>query len=114
MAGGVKAQRASESVDDGLGGAGVLALLEAGVVVDADPGQLRYLLPAEAANATSRGARIQPHRRRGHVGPAPSQELAQLRRSTHDVQCRSRSVACAEAAERRVGRHGVPRYDAAG
>lgn len=52
----VHVQRAGEGVEDGGAGAGLLAALEAYVVVDADAGEGGQLLAAQAGSAAYAGA----------------------------------------------------------
>jgi hypothetical protein len=47
----VQAQGAGEGVDDAGAGPGLLAALQTGVVVDADPGEGGQLLAAQAGGA---------------------------------------------------------------
>ena len=52
----VQFQRAGERVGDGWAGAGLLAALEPGVVIDAYPGQRGDLLPAQPGSTAHPGA----------------------------------------------------------
>ena len=47
----IELQGSGKRVQDGVGGAAGVAAFQAGVVVDADPGQQRDLLPAQASDA---------------------------------------------------------------
>jgi hypothetical protein len=70
--------RAGERADHLLGGTGAALLLQAGVIVDRDPGQLGDVLPAQAGGAHP-AARGQA--RRGRIDPLPAapQEVGQFR-----------------------------------
>ena len=43
----VQLQRPGDALEDGVGGAGEVAAFHPDVVVDADPGEHRHLLPAQ-------------------------------------------------------------------
>ena len=75
----VELQRARQRVEDAGGGAGDLAALEAGVVLDAQPGQRGDLAAAQARHAAAAGGR-EAGLVRGDAGAASGEELAHLLR----------------------------------
>ena len=82
----VELQRPRERLEDGVGDTAHVAALEPGVVVDADAGEQRDLLAAQARNAP-RAAEGGQTRLFGRDPGAPGgQELADLVLGVHDVE----------------------------
>ena len=73
----VELQRAGERVEDAGGGAGDLAALEAGVVLDAESGDGRDLAAPQAGDPPGAAGR-KPGLLRCDAGAASGQELAHL------------------------------------
>jgi hypothetical protein len=74
----IELQSAGERDEDGLRRAGEVAAFEAGVVVDADAGQHRDLLPAQPLDPAVRAVERQPGLVGSDPGAARDQELADL------------------------------------
>jgi hypothetical protein len=89
----VQAQGTGDGVDDRRAGAGLLAAFQAGVVVDADPGESGEFLPAQPGRAAQPRAGRQPGLGGGALGTARAQEPTQLAAAalltTHGLQCAS-------------------------
>ena len=83
----VELQRPRERVEDAGRGAGDLAALEPGVVLDAETGDRRDLAAAQPRNASGPGGR-QPDLFRGDAGAASGEELAHLASVVHDLERR--------------------------
>ena len=75
----VELQRSGQGVEDAGGGAGDLAALEAGVVLDAQPGERGDLAAPQSGHAAGAGGR-QADLVRGDPGAAGGEELAHLLR----------------------------------
>ena len=76
---GVQFQGAVRGVGDGRAGAGLLAALKAGVVVDTDPGERRDFLPAQARGAAHPGSWGEADVGRGDLAAPGAQETPQFR-----------------------------------
>ncbi len=74
----IQLQGAGECVKDGVGGAAGVAAFQAGVVVDAEPGQQRDLLPAEPGDAAAGAIGGQARLLGGDPGPPGGQEVTDL------------------------------------
>ena len=74
----VQAEDAGEGVDDSGAGPGLLAAFQAGVVVDADPGEGGEFLTAQPRGAAQAGAGGQPGLGGGDLGAPGAQEPPQL------------------------------------
>jgi hypothetical protein len=74
----VQAENAGDGVDDGGAGPGLLAAFQAGVVVDADPGEGGEFLTAQARGAAQACAGRQPGLGGGDLGAPGAQEPPQL------------------------------------
>src|SRR6476619_476635 len=85
----VELQGASERVEDAGRGAGDLAALEAGVVLDAEPGDGRDRTAAQAGHASA-AADGQPDLVGGDAGAAGHEELAHLLAVVHAFETRPR------------------------
>jgi hypothetical protein len=83
----VQLQGLSEGVQHALGDPAQVAPLQAGVVVDAHPGQQRDLLPAEARHAPVGAVDGQAGLLRSDPGPPGGQELTDLVAVVHDHRC---------------------------
>src|SRR6266702_3071097 len=72
-----------------VGDAVQVSPLQSGVVVDTDPGEKRYFLPAKSGNAPVAAVRGQSRLLRRDLGPAGGQEVADLGSAVHasDVTC---------------------------
>src|SRR6185437_5672559 len=81
---------AGDALEHALGGAGGPAALQPGVVVDADPGEERDLLPAQPGHAAVAAVNGQPGLLRGDPGAAGDQEVAYLVPVVHDLRLRAR------------------------
>jgi hypothetical protein len=79
---GVELERAGESVEDGVGGLEVAALLEPGVVVSADPRELSDLFTTQSGHAAEGGVR-QPDVGRLQLSPTSAQVLTKLNHQRH-------------------------------
>lgn len=77
----VEVERPGEGVEDGGAGAGLLAALQADVVLDADPGQGGELLAAQSGGAAQAGADGEADLLGPRLRTAGSQEAAQLHAS---------------------------------
>src|SRR4051794_14681642 len=69
---------AGDGLEHAVGGAAQVALLEAGVVVRAQPGELGDLLAAQARNAPTLPVQRDPCLVRGDLGTPRGEELAHL------------------------------------
>lgn len=78
----VQMERPSERVQYAFGDTAEVAALQAGVVLDADPGQLRDLSPAQSRHPTGPVGRQTGHPR-GDLGSAGGQEVADLAAVVH-------------------------------
>ena len=81
--GAVAAKRTDKRLQDALRDASRVAALEAGVVVDADPGEHRDFLPAKPWNAAVVAVDGQTHLVRRDLGSPGGQELADLAPGVH-------------------------------
>jgi hypothetical protein len=79
----VELERASERLENALRNAARVASLEPRVVVDADPGEERDFLSAEARNATVIAVPAQARLLRRDLGAPRGQELANLAPRVH-------------------------------
>jgi hypothetical protein len=79
----VQLQGAGDAVEHALGDASQVASLQPGVVIDADTGQERDLLPAQPGDAAVPAERRQAHLLRRQPGPARGKELAGLAAVVH-------------------------------
>ena len=75
---GVELEDPREGLDDRRRRAGVPALFEPGVVVDAHAGEHRHLLAAQSADAASLRLRGDAGRLRSQIGPALTKEPAEV------------------------------------
>ena len=80
----VKLQRPGERVQHAVGDAVEVAQLEAGVVVDVDPGEHGDFLPAQPGNAPVAAVDRQAGLLRADLGPPGGQEIADLGPVVHD------------------------------
>ena len=80
----IKLQRPGEALEDGVGGAGEVAAFHPDVVVDADPGEQRDLLPAQACHPAVAAIGGQAGLPGGDPRPPGGEELADLRSVVHD------------------------------
>jgi len=76
---GVQFQGAVRGVGDGRAGAGLLAALKAGVVLDTDPGERRDFLPAQARGAAHPGSRGEADVGRVDMAAPGAQETSRFR-----------------------------------
>ena len=76
---GVQFQGAVRGVGDGRAGAGLLAALKAGVVLDTDPGERRDFLPAQAGSAAHPGSRGEADVGRADLAAPGAEETPQFR-----------------------------------
>jgi len=74
----VELQRVHEAVQDAVGDAADAAAFQPGVVLDADPGQQRDLLPAQPADPTVRAVHRQARLLGGDLGAARGEELPEV------------------------------------
>jgi|GEM_PF-5900529 len=81
----VQLQCPGHAVQDGVGGAGKGAAFHPDVVIDADTGEQRDLLPAQSGDPAVAAVRWQAGFFRGDPGPPRSEELADLRSVVHDL-----------------------------
>ena len=79
----VELQRTGERLEDGVGDTARVAALEPRVVVDADAGEERDLLPAQARDAACTAEDGQARLLRGDLGAPRGQELAELGLRVH-------------------------------
>ena len=105
----VELQRAGERLENALRDAACVAALEAGVVVDADPGEERDLLAAQAGNAPVATVRAQARLLRCDLRPPRGQELADLVPRVHEPRVTPRRATLRGSAGTWINRVGQAR-----
>jgi hypothetical protein len=80
----VELKRPGDALEDGVRGTGQVAAFHPDVVVDADPGEHRDLLPAQSCHPAVAAVGGQAGLLRGNPRPPGGEELADLRSVVHD------------------------------
>src|SRR5215212_11056361 len=81
----VELQRPGQRLQDALGDAAETAAFEPGVVIDADAGEQRDLLPAQPSHPAVAAVHRQASPLRSDLGAPGGEEIADLRPVVHDV-----------------------------
>src|SRR3954466_9620933 len=101
----VELQRPGECLEHAFGDAAEVPTFQPGVVVDADAGEQRDLLPAQPAHPAVAAVHGQASLLRGDSGAPGSEEIADLRPVVHDLDATSEPRSAGGSVSTWVSRH---------
>src|SRR3954451_25449178 len=101
----VELQRPGQRLEHAVGDAAEVAAFQPDVVVDADTGEQRDLLPAQPAHPAVAAVPGQPGPLRGDSGAPGGEEIADLRPVVHDLDATSEPRSAGGSVSTWVSRH---------
>src|SRR3954453_4341214 len=110
----VELQRSGERLEHAFGDAAEVATFQPGVVVDADAGEQRDLLPAQPAHPAVAAVHGQASLLRGDPGAPGGEEIADLRPVVHGLDATSEPRSAGGSISKYLGRQTLPRTGPAG